>query len=367
MTPMKFTPPAGRRGGFTLVELLVAAGLSVLVMAILATAFQQGMETLSHLKSTVTLSQQLRGVEGVIRGDLSAAHLEDGETGDTVLVSNEAKIGAGWRAPNKGYFRVEIPTPLTPSSPDYEGTDEGGDSYRATNQSLRFTARLGGGSPQEVVRSEATGLAQLLAVSKKNMVATSEQNTVFAGVWMEVRYFLEPTGLTSSNMDGSSGLALYTLRRRVRALAPYNSGQVGVTAANYPELSVDPAGGVNTPSSVTNPANRPAMDSIPPASALYGSDVLLSNVVSMQVQVMLDPTPPAYAAATYLDNPRETTTDTSAWVYDTAVPPVDTLTTPAIPPGGTPRRYGLKAIQIKLRVYDVRNRVTRQVTIAQDL
>ncbi len=102
-------------------------------------------------------------------------------------------------------------------------------------------------------------------------------------------------------------------------------------------------------------------------NAYEGSDVLLSNVVSMQVMPMLDPMPnmPQNTKPTYLDNPRES--GGAAWSYDTFDPPVDTQTTPAVQAGTPPRRYGLRAVQIKLRVYDVRNRMTRQVTIAQDL
>src|SRR5438067_1669600 len=78
--------PAARRG-FTLVELLVAAALTVTVMAIIAVAFQAGMSTLSSLKSAVTLSEQLRTVETAMRNDLTAPHLED-EQGTPVRVSD---------------------------------------------------------------------------------------------------------------------------------------------------------------------------------------------------------------------------------------------------------------------------------------
>ena len=48
---MRITTPNRRRvrPGFTLVELLVAAALSILIMAVMATAFQSGLQTLSTL------------------------------------------------------------------------------------------------------------------------------------------------------------------------------------------------------------------------------------------------------------------------------------------------------------------------------
>ena len=40
---------AGRRGGFTLVELMVAAAVSVIIMAILATVFQTGIDAMRDM------------------------------------------------------------------------------------------------------------------------------------------------------------------------------------------------------------------------------------------------------------------------------------------------------------------------------
>lgn len=435
MAPMKFSPPAGRRGGFTLVELLVAAGLSVLVMAILATAFQQGMETLSHLKSTVTLSQQLRGVEAVIRADLAGRHLEDGSSGDTVLVSNLKKIGqTGWRAPDKGYFRLDLgakiasPLPTPPTGPAFflEGSDNDESVYYATNHSMRFTVRLLGGAPQDVVTAfiplngANSSMPQLMLQSQRSMVDSSETQTRFAGEWAEIGYFLETTGLTSSNEDGTAGFPLYKLHRRIRALAPNARDQQldtasGFTADSYPEVSLGPwsypsnytpppyapnvtpptvtAGSpqfVNTPASVNEPvpllpanppsqpnpypyppgtspqpANRPPLASIPFTNDLAGSDVLLTNVISMQIRPLLEPVPTTAATGSlpslYTSEP--VATNGTPWHYDTFDPaPVDNSAT--LPP--TPR-IRLKAVQLKLRIYDVRNRATRQVTIAQDL
>ena len=388
MAPMKFSPPAGRRGGFTLVELLVAAGLSVLVMAILATAFQKGMETLSHLKSTVTLSQQLRGVESVIRGDLGATHLIDGSTGATVRVSDRDRLKAGWNAPNKGYFHVEMQTSLADGDSGFvlerQGDVSEPDSYRATNHSMRFTVRLLGGTPQDLFRASvplaspqpspppSPPLSRLPALmAQSESMGAENENTVFGGVWAEVRYFLVANNSSTTNADGSQGVPLYTLYRRVRVLAPNTIDQTVDVPADFPEVSYRPDPGppaafkVNTPATVIDPANRLPMSKLTGVSE--GADVLLSNVVSMQILPMLDPVPttsgvvPSGATASaYLEYPGDTNSSANPkWSFDTANPTVVT-TTPLV-------YRSLKAVQLKLRVYDPRNRVTRQVTIAQDL
>ena len=46
------------RKGFTLVELLVAAALSILIMFVIATAFQTGLQTLSTFKSLGDMAER---------------------------------------------------------------------------------------------------------------------------------------------------------------------------------------------------------------------------------------------------------------------------------------------------------------------
>ena len=90
------TRPEAARPGFTLVELMVAMALSILIMAILAGAFQVGLDTMSQLKSLAGLSEQLRSAETVILRDLSANHLED-EWSRPVLVSDPKVQQQAWR------------------------------------------------------------------------------------------------------------------------------------------------------------------------------------------------------------------------------------------------------------------------------
>src|SRR3954466_15326472 len=64
------------RPGFTLVELMVAAAVCVLIMAILATAFQSGIDTLRQLRSHGDMMDQLRAASEVMKRDLQAPHLQ---------------------------------------------------------------------------------------------------------------------------------------------------------------------------------------------------------------------------------------------------------------------------------------------------
>ena len=74
---MVYTANRRARRGFTLVELLVAAAVCVLIMAILATAFSLGIDTVRQMKSAGDMMDQLRGATTAIQDDLKAAHLLD--------------------------------------------------------------------------------------------------------------------------------------------------------------------------------------------------------------------------------------------------------------------------------------------------
>jgi hypothetical protein len=173
------------------------------------------------------------------------------------------------------------------------------------------------------------------------------------------------------------------------------------------------------------PATDPRLDrpyKIPDGSAEYGSDVLLNNVISMQVRMLVNydramlsflasnniapaavqamlaadnqfvdpplnslpttPPPPAPAVTPPINSvPRNSLSDRGM------IPPRQTGDTvrPVVLGGGFDTAvirevqvpdnngnpiyvpYSIRAIQIKLRVYDPKNRLTRQMTIAQDL
>ena len=298
----------------------------------------------------------------------------------------------------------------------YEGTDgDGLDSFRATDHSLSMTVKL----PALTVQTALTGSAHPQAINDPQNPA--DFNTIggqFSSNWAEVLYYLRPTPVQTVDETGTGrSMNLFTLYRRTRILAPRNPITVqstppalGSTASpreNFPELSLrsvpvpppNPAPPfppvtvnwvVNTPADVTDPRNRtdyivdwhnyspsatpPAQASkippplVPPPLPLLqpsgyaevilpgpavtdgsimnanaiGTDLLMSNVVSFQVRILTDT-----SGGQFIDRPG----GASTFVYESS-----SATKPR-----------LRAIQIKLRVYDTKVRLTRQMTITQDL
>ncbi len=391
-------PFSRRRQGFTLVEILVAAALTVLTMAILATAFQVGVNTLSHLRSVGSLAEQLRAAESTIRVELSSRHLVDSNQ-RPVMVS---QAGQGWAGSGRGGYLLLKQT----VNSEYEGVEEGVDSYRSGSCSFFFTTRTDSTSPAEAFTTEVGALASLQGVRDEN-IPEYAASTTFASPWAEVGYFLEPGAVqTSPNENATDSLQLYNLFRRQRVLAQRNAvvlrdetttpTEVGTGEPKpnyvtpYPELSVSAAPKglrdqpptnlgrfaiLNSPFSVSTPANRMYSPSytysgakpatgIPDAtsslrfqsaSSLYGTDLMISNVVSMQITVqMADATGTLIGAGRFLrlDDPLlNSYLGIGPWQFDTATTPSSSL----------------RAVQIKLRIYDTKNRVTRQISITQDL
>ena len=403
----KYTPTA-RRSGFTLVELLVAAALTVLIMTVLATAFQVGMQTLSHLKSVVGLSEQLRTAETIMRNDLGGVHLETA-LGDPVRVSDPRFATNAWTNPGRGYFSVVNGSVTTSANYSYEGVEENVNSYRAVDHSVFFTTKRNGETNQEVYYGDAAGLPTTLSNQNLTDYAIGNQ---FVSKWAEIGYVLVPIpNVVTQNDDGLTTLQLYTLNRRQRALAPNAVAldllpTLGAPNANpnyylarYPEISIsvqptpmlnavptinDVARAiVNDPVTITDinnrimnqwnydnatPARVTAFGSISKntlsASALkigatlntlfssptdkVGSDIVLNNVISMQIRVMTKEG--LVASQLYQDE-----LPASLGVYPRNL---DTANGSGII---------LRAIQIKLRVWDTKNSITRQLTITQDL
>src|SRR5437762_910038 len=116
---LRSTPP---RRGFTLIEVLVAAGLSMLIMAVVTMAFQRGMDTLSQLKSVGEMQQRMRNFEMAMRADLDADHFESrygGKVSDQrldLLTPGLSNDTVTWRPPTRGFIRIinDDPTNILP-------------------------------------------------------------------------------------------------------------------------------------------------------------------------------------------------------------------------------------------------------------
>ncbi|OWK43609.1 hypothetical protein [Fimbriiglobus ruber] len=480
------------RAAFTLVELLVAATLTVVIMAIMATAFQVGMDTLSQLKSVASLSQQLRAAEVVLRRDLMSQHLED--SGGNPLLLSDFTVGTS-TVPGKGYFRFVQNSVPNAAGANYftEGADsDGTPSSRATDHILGMTVKLTGASPWTIfttpmshvppapvpattvtaiplpspfnspqleVTPTSSPLPNTLAPPQNNSIqnfnALGSSNRIdfvqksfatqppaapnlppapfaqtnvsytktFASNWAEVNYFLGtvPTGTTNANSSGIS-FSTFTLYRRERLLISSNIGKnnkIATLPNQLPGLSTAPLGApnnstlpgspptvfpnLNSPIDVVDPRNRfggaaaarsaaedpshlvtQQTDFLSPMlntqGAFSGDDILLSNVVSFQVQGVMDPgtTSPATVQTTSVPgsyvfadinppppsppNPPPTPNPLTGLklVYDTWGSGIGNSPTPLV-------QTRLRAVQIKIRVYDPKNKVTRQMTVTQDL
>jgi len=421
---LRYSPTTRR--GFTLVELLVACALSILIMAIMATGFSIALDTLSQLKSVATLMEDERSAETIIRRDLKSQHLED-ENGASVRVSDPQVMAASWAGNDKrGFFRVRqgspvrqntslgitvataaypsyVPNPPELRGPNYpyllEGYDsDGTPNYRATDHSLQFTVKLSGKTPQDVFSAKnpihptaPPSLPPTLALPPMaSLVDQNSDATMFVSRWAEVAYFLKPARISPASPPahtivepGSTlpELTLYTLYRRQRLISPVDASYtVANPQASFVDINPDisfvaqppNAAFVNTPTLITVPGSRlnlnvptALLPSLAFGSPGYGTDILLTNVISMQIRLTQDPVPSFMDDAT---NPSPTAPVPSnpldgRWQYDTAEPNPRAVS-PSIPPTPKPRP---RSIVIKLRVYEPKNKLTRQITITQDL
>jgi type II secretory pathway pseudopilin PulG len=113
-----------------------------------------------------------------------------------------------------------------------------------------------------------------------------------------------------------------------------------------------------------------------PQDMLPGDDILLNDVVVFNVRVLLNwspSAPPGYSNFDFTDLPPvplTPPTGTALPIYDTTAPYGTVGATPGVPTytvGGTSYTYQLRAVQITLRVWDVKTETTRQVTVVENM
>lgn len=315
-----------RRSGFTLVELLVAAAVSILLMVILTQAFAAGLEMFRKLRAQGNMQERLRMASITLRDDLTRPHFNAagaGPAGQNLLDDrlsdqnlNDAYSG-GWSPPGNGFVRIwqgqmrdlndnpiiEPPFNVpggnlgiaTPLPFALEGTDPDGLMFcRATTHLLHMTVRRRGTSLDDMFRvreaNRAIGPFQFPrdyifpSDYRENVTGT---DSYFTTRWGEVAYFLVPTGeFTTGNQ-----VPRFTLHRRVKAVVPppgsgVPPGNIPATplttptmASPSPEMSVrnvlpqlpgttppnDPAPGpyYNRPGTLTQPRFRSYMRAAP--------------------------------------------------------------------------------------------------------
>jgi type II secretory pathway pseudopilin PulG len=324
-----------RRPAFTLVELMVAAAVCVLIMAILATAFSLGIDTFRDLKAVGDMMDQLRGAETVIRQDLAAPHLLDTNgtpkkvsslTYDKIKIQDTVNgnprfvidPATTFDPPANGFFRIRSDASTFAGNADDNpsgGDADGLKSYRFTTHYLHFTSVLVGADDDDYYR----------ATAYSNF---TKQQESYHSAAAEISYSLEP-------MPVGTGPQMYRLIRRQRLVA---LSRTDALDRPWPAVDPNPLRGVpydvislrqttaittnqgspllNTLADLPNPANRlggtrwnagpgpvgagyparPAqasaaapndydLDIAPMVKSRPGEDTLISNVVSFEVQV----------------------------------------------------------------------------------
>jgi prepilin-type N-terminal cleavage/methylation domain-containing protein len=331
-----------QRRGFTLVELLVAAALAVTIMWILAESFKMGIDFARSARSTGEMMTQLNNAGQIIVRDLEQPHFlpssssSSGSNNNGLLslcrldqlgtASGSSLANATGYTPPSGYFEFStpLPQPNTPITDDVRGegfmTNTVTGVPNATGAPfpfLRFTMYLPQGLPQNLF-STTSPINQKLYFSRA----------------AEVCYFLEAqqagTGQTPmtvpvidtqqqigqiQNPPGSGPQQLYTLYRRQRLVAvtsdysnnftqafqtdPNAADVISITnfhgtlnvntLTNFGSAFTDT---VNTPPKLRPvPATRIPLTPFTAASGRQGDDILLSNVLSFEIQAIWAPNP----------------------------------------------------------------------------
>jgi prepilin-type N-terminal cleavage/methylation domain-containing protein len=366
-----------RRRGFTIVELLVAMALILFIMVILTEAFTAGLEAFRQLKAVGDMQERLRTTAALLRRDLSADHFE-----------GNRRLGdkAFWREgpPGLGFFRI-----FQGDASIREGTDAVLDvpgslgsvyylgATRATSHALHFSVRLRGNGREDFFSASIPGSPLLLRdpngpgaqnpttfFNQPDEARYQDSGTTYNGQWAEVAYFLAPNGTTAGNTP------LYALYRSQFVAVPDNAraNALNLSLAQHYEMSCALSNGAlyfNTPQDLANPARRAftargVFDRANPAG--WAASLLLTDVVSFDVRVLrYFPTDsqntPAYTDPSFVDLPGTPPTS-----FDTAGPPA-LDPNPLFPQSP----YNIVALEISLRIWDLRTQKTRQITLVQDM
>jgi type II secretory pathway pseudopilin PulG len=248
--------------------------------------------------------------------------------------------------------------------------------------------------------------------------------SIFTTIWAEVVYFVRPNGEFAGstplyNLYRQQNLLVTDLPEAVEYITRPSPRPVEIdaTSDNYREVSAwrtgAPTAAVNGPKTVTPPLRRIGVDPTSPVGRftpislrplieqlgndpnhpLAGSDLLLTNVTNFEIKVLWEPASGGSGPQPFLDAPSNTVGNPD-FPFD-RIPPgnrpgfdwsteriFDTWskreTAPDAPDDyrdwNTPRhrksipiRLRVRALQIELRIWDVKSQQSRQITIIQDL
>ena len=285
-----------RRRAIGLVELMVAMALCIGIMWILAESFKLGLDMTRELRSTGKMVNHLDGAKAIMTSDLAKDHfLREQRPGSGPRLSQQrldwlTKTGTGWAPPAAGFFRILSPAPIATA------TDADGFSMNtATTCALHFTS--------------------VLPATERNLYTVKASNGLtYSSRAAEIAYFLVDANKSTS----ANGQRLYKLIRRQRLVAVSNDEvsqlRPAITSAADTEViagkfDTNPAlirvftlADIRDPSIPPAPSLRMRIDATTmpggtgapgphfgPGHPREGEDLLLSDVLSFEVQVDWSP------------------------------------------------------------------------------
>jgi prepilin-type N-terminal cleavage/methylation domain-containing protein len=437
------------RKGFTLVEMLVAVALTLFIMVLLSQAFAAGLEVFRQLKGIGDMEERLRTTSIILRQDLLSPHFEPGRTLSDPQFWTVGPPQSGFfrifqGSQNTATAPVDgdgIPARVSTDHvlhftvrrsgntfPSYFVADVSYDPW-AWGTPPPYSDWALGGSPAPASRYQATGtytsqwaeIAYFLRPNGSNANGTPlyslyrRQRLAFAGDNTKIN---STTTTPAANLVGSTSCLAYTDisctpdPRVAFSAAPttniyFNSPEDLTVPQRRFNMDQDTTvtagvmvsdGGIPHPVDqvVASPANNyytKLSDPIQPVAGSYyylyaplaGSDVLLTDVISFDVQVYYPGQPvandfndlPASAANPLFAG--NTTPGSYGWVFDTWTNNNDPVfmdyhsTSPTTGWQSTgnnfsaPNQIVIQAIRITIRVWDKKTQQTRQVTVIQDM
>jgi hypothetical protein len=399
------------RQGFTLIDMLVSTALIIFIMVILTQAFTTGMDTFRQLKTVGDMQEKLRAAASILRKDLAADHFE----GKKRLSDLNFWLDG---PPREGYFRI-----YQGAASVVEGLDgDGIPSNMAATHAISFTVKRRANQRDQFASVGIPANSPLFQAGVWNLPPDTrfQSTATFASQWYEVTYFLVSLGEQTPG-----GQARYALYRRQRLLVAQNDfinnqSPVQVTdattlataLATYAEISCQKANPdptifpdqmyFNSPADVTIPQRRFGMDpvqnggvlqggSYQPISAtlpaplaganpLYGSDLLITDVIGFDIQVLtptsndfvdlssnlFTSTNPLFPGTPAVFDTWSRATFNASWGgYDYSgwsnAGQATSLPLSLVSP------VRILAVQITIRVWDLKSQLARQITLVQDM
>ena len=350
------------RRGFTLVELLVAAALSILIMAIMATAFQTGLSTLSTLKSLGDMAERLKTAETMLRTDLDAEHFTT--VGNQVGTAGDDSPGplrvsdlryhdpVPSRPPIGGYFNIFQGGPSIAEGNDADGLlssrADGGSNHR-----ISMTVKRPSRTPDQLFRAQVPGPgpgtdADIL-IPVMNFTDVTNSPTTANSRWARVDWFLDTTRPAVLN-----GVQTWPLIRRVLPIIENPNATVTLSAASREAVGMTASNQVYNMRTIAPSAGRPFGARIPDADARVGDDIVITNVTSFEVRPLYS-VPAAGVAYGSIDGIFADLPGGPNAQFDTGSPALGNNSIRVI------------AVQIKIRVYDPKNKLSRQTTLVVKL